>query len=212
MKHIFYKSIFYIALIILLDYALILSFRTLDSFNSVEMDEDEIPIVYNKVTLRDTIHELITNRNYKINVFDGLYISQAVQASSKEFNLDPYLIIAIIEVESGYNYNATSHCGAMGVMQLMPITANSLANRLGLIEFDPYDINDNIRLGSFYLSRLLSRYKRLDYVASAYNGGNRGVNRYKKYLNNELPLSSINAENYGYINKVTTKYKELRNE
>jgi soluble lytic murein transglycosylase-like protein len=88
--------------------------------------------------------------------------------------LDPELVHAIIEVESGYDYTAVSPVGAKGLMQLM----DSTAEMLGVANvFDP---TENIRAGTEYFARMLDRYNgNIDYALAAYNAGPTAVDRYK---------------------------------
>jgi soluble lytic murein transglycosylase len=87
--------------------------------------------------------------------------------------LDPRLVEAVIQVESGYNPQALSRAGAMGLMQLMPETARdySVAN--------PYDPEENLRAGITYLRRLLDRFKgSVELALAAYNAGPEPVERH----------------------------------
>lgn len=91
-----------------------------------------------------------------------------------EFHLDPYLVIAVIRVESHFNPGACSSRGAVGLMQLMPETARWAASDLGL-EYRPELLEDpayNLRLGSWYLAWLHRKFDgQLPLMLAAYNGG-----------------------------------------
>jgi soluble lytic murein transglycosylase-like protein len=89
-------------------------------------------------------------------------------------NLDPKLVQALIQVESGYNVRALSNKGAMGLMQLMPGTAADLSVS------DAYDPDQNLRGGTTYLRRMLDRFAgRLEWAVAAYNAGPGAVERHK---------------------------------
>jgi hypothetical protein len=88
--------------------------------------------------------------------------------------VDTYLARAIIQAESAFNYKARSHAGALGLMQLMPATAE----RFGVT--DPFDPKQNILGGVKYLRWLHDYYKGdLERVVAAYNAGEGAVNKYK---------------------------------
>lgn len=87
--------------------------------------------------------------------------------------LDPDLVHAVISVESGGNPDAVSSKGAMGLMQLMPGTADEL----GVI--DPMEPADNIRGGVKYLAGLIDRFDgNLEHALAAYNAGPGAVQKY----------------------------------
>lgn len=85
--------------------------------------------------------------------------------------VDPRLVRAVVQVESGYQPHARSPKGAMGLMQLMPETARQYAVR------DPYDPVANVEAGVRHLKTLLRRYP-LRLALAAYNAGGAAVDRF----------------------------------
>jgi soluble lytic murein transglycosylase-like protein len=101
-------------------------------------------------------------------------LSLAIATESRRVGLPVELVLAVILVESaGYNF-AVSEVGAMGLMQLMPSTAEAMARQIGLLWQGPaalFDPVSNVRLGVFYLHRLIERYGSLTTALAAYNWG-----------------------------------------
>lgn len=91
--------------------------------------------------------------------------SPSIARIARQYRLDPELIHAVISVESGYNPQAVSPKGAMGLMQLMPATA-----ALYGVD-DPFEPIANIRAGSRHLRHLLDKFKRINLALAAYNAG-----------------------------------------
>ncbi len=103
------------------------------------------------------------------------------------------LVDALVRVESAYDPNAVSRRGAMGLMQLMPATAE----RLGVD--DPFDPEKNIRGGVREFSRLLDQYSgNLQFALAAYNAGEGAVARYQG-----VPPY---AETQNYVSRILTIY------
>ena len=100
-------------------------------------------------------------------------IDTYIEAQSRRQELDPELVRAVVQVESAYQPGAESHKGAMGLMQLMPETARSLA-----VE-DPWDPQENLRGGTIYLRHLLDRFGgQLELALAGYNAGPEAVQRF----------------------------------
>jgi hypothetical protein len=99
-------------------------------------------------------------------------IERMVHEAADRHNVDPALVRAVIETESNWNPSAVSRKGAIGLMQLMPNTAQ----RFGVRDF--YTPQQNVEAGVTYLKTLLERYDgNLDLALAAYNAGEGAVDR-----------------------------------
>jgi soluble lytic murein transglycosylase len=98
-----------------------------------------------------------------------------VAAWAREYNVDPHLTAAVIEAESSGRPRAVSSAGALGLMQLMPATAEGIARELGVenpSREDLFDPDVNIRFGVYYLSKLRARFgDERELVIAAYHAG-----------------------------------------
>lgn len=93
--------------------------------------------------------------------------------ASEKYQVPVNLLKAVAKTESNFDPNAVSHCGAVGVMQLMPSTA------AGLGVTDPKDPEQNIMGGAKYLSQMLDRYDGdIKLCLAAYNAGAGNVAKY----------------------------------
>lgn len=103
------------------------------------------------------------------------HVAQAIAEEAEIAGLDPLLILALIQVESEFQENATSVVGARGLMQIRPSTLMWVAAREGVklnrleLEADP---SIHVRLGVRYLRYLKELFRgRLDFALMAYNAG-----------------------------------------
>ena len=102
---------------------------------------------------------------------DSAYYETIRQAAGK-YGVDPKLVSAVAEVESGFQQGAVSATGAVGVMQLMPETAESLG-------VNPYDAAQNINGGAQYLKQMLDTFDGdVRKAVAAYNAGPEAVKEY----------------------------------
>ena len=101
--------------------------------------------------------------------------AREIAAAAQENALDPFLIAALVRVESGFNPRAVSSRGARGLMQVMPDTGQWIASQMGASAFDPdwlFDPELNLRMGAWYLRALLDQFDGRPVVAlAAYNAG-----------------------------------------
>ncbi len=120
--------------------------------------------------------------------FDAL-----IESIAEDYGLESSLIHSIIRTESNYDANAVSSKGAVGLMQLMPETAEKYGVR------DLYDPRQNIVGGVKYLRDLIDSFDRkTDYVLAAYNAGHNAIKKY-----GGIPPF---AETKRFIQKVKTTY------
>lgn len=139
-------------------------------------------------------------RNYKINttVANSEEIESYILEAAEKYDVRPELIESIIKHESTYNQNVTSWVGAIGLMQLMPLTAQEL-------NVNPYDAKQNIEGGTKYIKQLLDMYSgNIDLVLASYNAGSGNVNKY-----NGIPPFK---ETQNYVKNVKTYYELLIHE
>lgn len=104
-----------------------------------------------------------------------------IEQYSSEFSLDAPLVAGVIYEESRFRTDSNSSKGAVGLMQLLPATADYIAGKIDGQRFDSRNLNDpekNIKYGCFYLSYLNRKYGDLDKVLAAYNAGEGNVDQW----------------------------------
>ena len=127
---------------------------------------------------------------------------------SKKYNLDPYLVFAVINTESGFDKHATSSKDARGLMQITQSTAkevNEITNSVdSLNEENIYNEDINIELGCQYLASLISRYNGNYYLAiCSYNAG---IGNVDKWISQGQITEDFNTTDVELPFKETTKY------
>lgn len=153
-----------------------------------------------------------------LQYFYPIRYEEYVEKYSNEYELDKYLVYAVIQTESKFDPNAKSDVGAVGLMQLMEETAKECNEKA---EFG-YNIPDelenpevNIRIGCYYLNRLLKIFDdNKELALIAYNGG---LGNVEKWLDNEeysdgqggLNITPYQETN-DYVDKVLRSYKRYR--
>jgi soluble lytic murein transglycosylase len=130
--------------------------------------------------------------------------------------VDPYLVAAIIREESQYDWRAVSRVGAIGLMQVMPGTANNVAQRLGLPAIgrdDLFDQETNIRIGVHYVEQLLEQFSgNVAHTIASYNAGPMAVGSWialhRGRSQDEFVELIPYQETRQYVKRVLRSYRE----
>ncbi len=124
-------------------------------------------------------------------------IDSAIAEASSKTGLDEGLIRAVIQVESSFRTDAISRCGAMGLMQLMPGTAEEMDVS------NPFDARQNVLGGAGYLKKLVDRFGDVRLALAAYNTGQgRIASLGITNANDAQQYSRISPGVRGYVDKV----------
>jgi soluble lytic murein transglycosylase len=114
--------------------------------------------------------------------YHPLSYTEAIAPNAREQGLDPYLVSALINVESGFNPDAVSSAGAVGLMQLLPDTAAQVARDAKLQERVTAETlkrpGTNLRVGTRHLRSLIDEYRDAEVALAAYNAGFVAVDRW----------------------------------
>ena len=143
-----------------------------------------------------------------------LKYSNYVAKYSKQYDLDPYFVMAVIKAESNFNENATSAKNAHGLMQITSETAQWASEKMKIENYNDkmlYEPKFNIDMGCWYVSDLTKEFNgNIDLVLAAYNGGRGNV---QKWLNSQNHSSDGKTLEYipfketdKYVKKVKVNY------
>jgi len=141
----------------------------------------EFKIVYNESSGGDWFEDFVkkTRRDHGLPINDDFLkdLKETIFDVSEEVDIDPLLLVAIIEVESDFR-NIVGLAGEMGMMQIKKETAKMVAEKFGLKEPEEgweeliWNYRENIRFGAYYLKYLLDKFDgNLRKALEAYNGG-----------------------------------------
>ena len=133
-------------------------------------------------------------QNTNLNEKDAKYILRIIWKYSTKYKINPYLVLAIMNVESHFRHSTVSKAGALGLMQLMPFN------------FTEFRVNNsiegNILGGILHLKRDFDKHKNIIKTLVCYNAG---CSRLKNQQWQKI------KETREYIPKVLKKYQEISN-
>ena len=141
---------------------------------------------------------------------NSMHYTSLIEHYSAEYDVPEKIIFAVIKVESGFDPNAESSVGALGLMQMMPATFEWLTGKEHLNEcLSVSSLTDpevSIRYGTYYLRYLYLKFENWDTVLAAYNGGEGNVAKWladPEYSDGKGNLTYIPfEETRNYVKKV----------
>ena len=137
---------------------------------------------------------------------------EEIESVANSYNIKSALVASVVNSESGFNENAISNKGACGIMQIMPTTAQWVANKIGeeYSEEKLFDVAYNLKIGSYYLSYLINYFQDEKLAICAYNAGQGNVSNWltnEEYSTDGKSLKKIPfKETEEYLNKVYKNY------
>ena len=143
--------------------------------------------------------------------------SEIVSVYAEEYDVEENLIYAVIKAESNFESQAVSNRDAIGLMQIVEETAIDVAKKNNIdidtenIEEEILDIDNNINIGTKYLSTLLTQYGNIEVALAAYNAGIGTVNNWIDKQIIKADGSDIEnipyKETNNYVRKILRDYR-----
>ncbi|HWR89840.1 MAG TPA: lytic transglycosylase domain-containing protein, partial [Dissulfurispiraceae bacterium] len=161
---------------------------------------------------------LVSKAQYTSDHHDLLYplgFRQDIEETAAMHSVDPLFILSVIREESRFDPEARSIAGALGLMQLMPQTAQRFS-KSGQVRLsrnsELFDVRTNIRIGTAYMKHLLKAYSSLPVALAAYNAGEEAVREWLRrgdYRTIDEFIEDIPYdETRNYVKRVMTTYFE----
>ena len=148
------------------------------------------------LTRAESFEQFVSLTSSDQAALQGVPFADLIGPIARRHGVDPLLVAAVIEAESSFDPHAVSPVGAIGLMQVMPVTASDLGSS------DPAEISvprKNVDIGTRYLARLLRRFEgNVALAVAAYNAGPGAVSRF-----GGLPPY---AETQHYVERVLSRY------
>ncbi len=142
-------------------------------------------------------------------------ITEAVIRESRNQELDPIFVLAVIQTESGFNTDARGDAGEIGLMQILPKTAEWIAKKYKLPWLGPKSLFDpitNIKIGITYFAHLRSEFdSRAYHYLPAYNMGPKNMRRVSRTIGSISPDGKIIKRDYAMrvMKNYTSIYEQM---
>lgn len=167
--------------------------------NGVQRRMSEIQAKIDSVTRKDDFQKSLDKEVAPFNPFSGnigpsspAELRPMIESAARRNGIDPQLFESLVAQESGFNPQARSKSGAMGLTQLMPSTAK------GLGVTNPFDAAQSLEGGAKYLSQMIQKFGgNVELALAAYNAGPGAVEKY-----NGIPPYS---ETQNYVKKILSR-------
>lgn len=158
---------------------------------------------------------VILNINTIMQYFYPLNYENYIAKYSKQYELDPLLVAAVIKTESNFDAKAKSSKNAYGLMQITATTADWAAEKMKISNFNTdmlYDPEFNINMGCWYLHELSTEFNgNIDLVLAAYNGGRGNVQKWLNDYSHSKDGKSLSyipfKETDKYVKRVNVNYR-----
>ena len=163
---------------------------------------------FSKPHLADRVAELLVQHAPELTPVERSRVASAIESAQLAHQLDPLLVLAIIEQESDFNPKARGNHGSMGLMQVRPFVARDIAKRHGIPWTGPRTLLDpaaNVSIGACYLGEMFEMYPDPALAIAAYNLGpyrvqrlvSRGRSARTKYLQSVLERYQVFSSEFG---------------
>lgn len=154
----------------------------------------------------DPLTAHVLDRMPSLSVDAAAGLASTIRVESREAGLDPVLVLAVIDVESGWEPAAVSGRGARGLMQLRRLALETEEREAGLPPGDVHDPVHNVRMGVRYLARMVANFGDVDLALVAYNAGP------SRALSLLVSVEEVPESAWAYARKVRREERRIRRE
>lgn len=138
---------------------------------TVDADDESVPAQVAQVHAFDTVRSILARRLDYLDVNVVSALTFTILRESKDAGFDPLFMLAVMNVESGFDIEAISPTGALGLMQIIPGTWKLVTEQEGLGRLQRFNPIHNATVGIRYFKYLAKSFKRPDSMLLAYNQG-----------------------------------------